>query len=260
MPGNSRPRLAAIRSSRATNTASSPLEPQEAPEQLLRHLHPRKSLGALLGVAEDHREAEREVRGIGERPPQSDQKGRQGGKDPALEQARQLLALLALGGGGVDEPDPMLRQRGNELGGEAARGAVALLGDDFGDRVDLLVGRQAVGATPGAARLDVVVERRQPDHEDLVQVRLPDRAELDPFEQGNRGVLGELEDAVVEVEPGELAVEVERRVLEVGLVIHPGTVCARGYGGLVDRARDCLRRDRFHRFLVVHASSGAELR
>ena len=67
-----------------------------------------------------------------------------------------------------------------------------------------------------SARLDQVLEVGDPDHEHLVEVRLPDRRELGPLEQRHRRVLGELQDPVVEVEPGELAVEVERGILEVG--------------------------------------------
>ena len=45
------------------------------------------------------------------------------------------------------------------------------------------------------------------DHEELVEVRGEDRAELDALEQRHRRVVGELEHAGVELEPGELAVE-----------------------------------------------------
>ena len=85
------------------------------------------------------------------------------------------------------------------------------------------LGDHPVGAAGVDAGLELIVEVRHPHHEELVEVRLPDRAELDPLEQRHRGVLGELEHPVVEVEPGELAVEVERGVLEVGLaLVRPG--------------------------------------
>ena len=41
-------------------------------EQLLRHLDPGEDLVVLLGVAQDHREREREVGDVGERPPAAD--------------------------------------------------------------------------------------------------------------------------------------------------------------------------------------------
>ena len=66
--------------------------------------------------------------------------------------------------------------------------------------------------------LDLVVDVRDADHEELVEVVLVDGREVDPLEQRNPWVLGELQDPVVEVEPGELAVEVEGRVRQIA---HP---------------------------------------
>ena len=57
--------------------------------------------------------------------------------------------------------------------------------------------------------------RRQADHEELVEVRPGDAEELDPFEQRVR-LIGRLgEDAAVEFEPPQLAIDVKRRVLEI---------------------------------------------
>ena len=92
---------------------------------------------------------------------------------------------------------------------------VALADDELADRVDLLGRAHAVGCANVQAGLELIVEIRDPDHVELVEVRLPDRAELDALHERNRRVLGELQDPVVEVEPGELAIEVEGRVLEV---------------------------------------------
>src|SRR5207244_763755 len=86
---------------------------------------------------------------------------------------------------------------------------------ELANRVDLLRRAHAVGASNVHAGLELVVEVRDTNHEELIEIRLPDRAELDPLHERHRRVLGELQDPVVEVEPGELAVEVERRVLEV---------------------------------------------
>ena len=65
------------------------------------------------------------------------------------------------------------------------------------------------------AGLDLVLEVGDADHENSSRFDSQIASELDSLEQRDRAVLGELEDAVVEVEPGELAVEVERRVVEV---------------------------------------------
>ena len=104
--------------------------------------------------------------------------------------------------------------------------ALALGEHPLADRVDLVVRAHAVGAARIDPRLELVVKVRHPHHEELVQVRLPDRAELDPLQQRHRGVLGELQDAIVEVEPGELAVEVQRGVLEIRRRRRLGGGCA----------------------------------
>jgi hypothetical protein len=47
------------------------------------------------------------------------------------------------------------------------------------------------------------------NHEELVEVGGEDRQELAALDQRQRLVLGQLQDAVVEVQPGQLPVEVE---------------------------------------------------
>ena len=76
-------------------------------------------------------------------------------------------------------------------------------------------GRDPVGAAGVELALDLVVQPGDPHHVELVEVVLVDRAEPQPLQQRHVGVLGELQDPLVEVEPGELAVEVEGAVLEV---------------------------------------------
>jgi hypothetical protein len=114
-----------------------------------------------------------------------------------------------------DDPDPVLGQCRTEVLFDAAREALPLADDELADRVDLLGRAHAVGCANVQAGLELIVEIRDPDHVELVEVRLPDRAELDALHERNRRILGELQDPVVEVEPGELAIEVEGRVLEV---------------------------------------------
>src|SRR5262249_54985275 len=55
-----------------------------------------------------------------------------------------------------------------------------------------------------------------PDHVELVQVRADDREELDPLQEGHSGVLRLLEDALLELQERELAVDVELGRVEIG--------------------------------------------
>src|SRR5690349_20083537 len=87
------------------------------------------------------------------------------------------------------------------------------------DRVDLLARRHAVGAAGVDAGIELVEEAGHPDHEELVQIRGVDRAEAQLLEQRHVRILGELEHPLVEVEPGELAVEIEARVVDQPIVL-----------------------------------------
>ena len=82
------------------------------------------------------------------------------------------------------------------------------------DRVDLLAGPEPVGAAGVDSGVELVEQPGHPDHEELVEVGGVDRAEADPLQQRHFGVLGQLQHPLVEVEPGELAVEVEGRIVD----------------------------------------------
>ena len=69
----------------------------------------------------------------------------------------------------------------------------------------------AVGTAGVDAGFDLIVDAGDADHEELVEVGDEDRQELQPLDQRHRLVLGELEHAIVEVEPRQLAVEVQLR-------------------------------------------------
>jgi len=58
------------------------------------------------------------------------------------------------------------------------------------------------------------VQARDPDHEELVEVRMEDREELHALEERPRGIHRLLEHAPVEREPRNLAIEVEGVILE----------------------------------------------
>ena len=76
--------------------------------------------------------------------------------------------------------------------------------------LELLHGRHAVGADVRAVALDLATEAGHPDLEELVEVAGEDRQELHPLEQGVAPVPRLVEDAGVELHPGQLAVEDRR--------------------------------------------------
>ena len=85
------------------------------------------------------------------------------------------------------------------------------------------VGDAPSGPWAPTPRVLEIVESRDAHHEELVEVRRVDRAELHALEQRRGRILGDLEDAVVEVQPRELAVEVE---LGSGEVHQASLICS----------------------------------
>ncbi len=116
----------------------------------------------------------------------------------------------------ADDVDAVLGQLRAQPPVEGARLAVAQVDDPLAQLVDHLRRRPAVRARVAEAGVDLVVQAGDADHEELVEVRAEDRRELQPLEQRLVGLLGELEDALVERQPGELAVVVELGIVEVG--------------------------------------------
>ena len=217
MPGKRASRLAAITSSSGTKVVPSSPIGRKRPQQLLRHLDPGDDLVVLSGSRSRTREAQREVRDVGEGPaaarspagsaPGRPARGRAGRAPRARPRSPRRGEMIRM---------PVLGERRAELAVEAAAEPLAQLERRARWIASISsLGRQPVGAARVDPRLDLVVQAGDPDHEELVEVGLVDRAELDPLQQRHRRVLGELQDALVEVEPGELAVEVERGVLEV---------------------------------------------
>ncbi len=189
---------------------------EEAAQQLLRHLDPGGNLLVLLRVAEQDTPVEREVRDVREGTASPDHQRRECREDLAGEEVFHLLPLLRIRIIQGDDPDAVLGEGRSDLLGEAAAEAVAELDRPLAIQLDYVGRRHCVGAAGIDLRLHLVVEAGHADHEELVEVVLVDRREVDALEQRDARVLGELQDPVVEVEPGELAVEVEGWIGEVG--------------------------------------------
>jgi hypothetical protein len=89
---------------------------------------------------------------------------------------------------------------------------------------ELLLGAAAVDRVLLHAGADLLLEAAHALHEELVEIGAHDGEKLDPFQQGRPRVLGLVEHAPVERQPGQLAVEVP---LRRGQVRRRGDGCAR---------------------------------
>ena len=208
MPGNSASRCAAITCSSGTKRALSGTATNRGQQR--RHLHAREALLAARGVAHDDREVQRQVRDVRERVRGVDRERREHREDAVLEHR---------GRAGLRSSSSSSSQSANSTPASCERGR-----DLLGER------RAPGGSTSSSTRARIArscstwsrpsgeVERTptascsfRPDDahlEELVEVAAEDREELGPFEQRQRGILGEREHAGVEVEHRQLAVEV----------------------------------------------------
>ena len=171
------------------------------------HLDAGEVLLAAARVAQDDGEVEGQARDVGEGVGRVDRQRGEDRVDLVAEVAGQALLLVgvelvpaqdlhvALGQGRAD----VLLEEGGLAGGELL-GAAGDLGQD-------LVGVQAGGAHRGDAGLDAAHEPGDAHHVELVQVGGEDRQEPGALQQGQGVVLGLLQDALVEVQPGQLPVD-----------------------------------------------------
>ena len=89
------------------------------------------------------------------------------------------------------------------------------LADHLADAFELEARRHAVGAS--AVRqtgLDLLLDAADADHEEFVEVRCEDGQELEPFQQRHARIAAFLQDPTIEFEPAQVAVEIERRVVQ----------------------------------------------
>jgi len=178
------------------------------------------SVGTLTRakVADEYRERQREARDVRERAPRADGQRCEHGEDLTAEALGKRLALRLADVRDLDDPDAVLGQGRDQLLMHAARAAPLLREHAVADPVDRLRGRQPVRAGLDEAGVDLVMDAGDADLEELVQVRAPDRGQLDALQQRLSRILDELQDAVVEVQPRQLAAEVQRLVVQVEVV------------------------------------------
>ena len=162
---------------------------------------------AGLGVDEDDGEVEREPGDVGERVGRVDGQRGEDGEEPVGEDAGQPLALdLGQLVPAHDRDALLLEHRADLLGVDAGVHRHQLVGD-AGDLLEDLARLEPGGRPDGDAGGDPPLEAGDPDHEELVEVLGEDREEAGALEQRDARVCGELEHPLVELQPGDLAVQ-----------------------------------------------------
>ena len=196
-----------------------------------RHLDDAEPRLVPLVLAREHdAEVEALVAHVRERVPGVDRDRREDREDLVVEALVEGGELVGRELVGLDEHR---RRRAASAGMSSAFQQLVLRVDELvgarADRGELLVRRQPVGRQLVDLARELLLEAGDAHHEELVEVRGDDREELEPLESGTRRVVCLGEDARVELEPGELAVQVERGRVERR---HPdgaaGTACGGG--------------------------------
>ncbi len=157
----------------------------------------------------------------------------EGGEDGEDLGAEIVVGFGALFGGEFDvvaEEDIFAFEGGAEVVGPEMDDLAGEGVDAFADGFELLVGGEAVVGAFGGFFGDFALEEADAFHEEFVGVAGVDGEEFDAFEERRTGVHGFVEDAVVEVEPGEVAVEEGGGVGGKG---GTGAEDGRGGGGVV---------------------------
>ena len=173
-------------------------------------LHAREPAVAAGRVAHHHREVQREVGDVRERVPRVDTERREHREDALVEHAHHVLAVVVVERFPVGHPDPDVGEGGHDPVEEDPRLALGELVDARPDGGQLLARGEAVRRAHAEAGRDLVLQASNAHPEELVEVLAGDGEELGPLEQRHPVVGREGEDARVEVEPRELAVEEAR--------------------------------------------------
>ena len=106
-------------------------------------------------------------------------------------------------------------QRPQQLASSTSPCSSSICARALADGRELLLGVQAVGRDVVDAGAELLQQRRDAHHEELVEVGAGDGEELHALEQRMRRIVRLSEHALVELEPAQLAVDVERGVGEI---------------------------------------------
>ena len=179
----------------------------EEAREALGDLHAREALLAHVGILREDREREREPRDVGERLAGADRERREHGIDLALEALLELRELLRPEILDAADRDPLSGERGTQLALPEPRLQRGQLEDALADPRERLLWREPVRRANRDPRLGLPEQTGDANLEELVEVRGEDRAELHALEERQRLVGRELENASMELEVRELAVE-----------------------------------------------------
>ena len=179
----------------------------DEPVEPFRHLDAGEPLLGRVRVDGEHAEGEREPGDVRERLPGADRERRQHRVDVAREHRLEPLQLLRRALLDRHDLDALGGERRPQLALPELRLPSGQLRDACLDAGERLRGGHAVGGAHGEPCRLLVHQACHAHHEELVEVRREDRAELDALEQRLRLVAREVEHARVELDPRQLAVE-----------------------------------------------------
>ncbi len=205
--------------------------------QEVRDLDPGEAPLAGYRIAQQDSQVEGQVGDVRERVAGVDGERGEDGEDPSLEGLHHELLVVVVEIAPAGQPDPVIGEGGRHLVQEQ----VLLPGDEGLDPVahleELLTGGAAVRRGGPDAGLHLVLEAGHPHLEELVQVLTEDGEELGPLQQGDGGVGRQRQHPLVEVEPGQLAVQVVRLLDGATRQSIGGLIGRRGHPLIVPRRR-----------------------
>ena len=200
---------------------------RDEPRKHVRHLHPGE-LGPPA-VADHDREVLAQIRNERKGMARIERERREHRADLAREVAAQVLAHRRRPRVLVEKRNLIRLEQLAKL--DPRRGLIAQhLARARAHRLELLLGVVSIRSDVLDFLAQLLQRRRHADHEELVEVRAGDRQELHALEQRMGRVARLREHTFVELEPAQLAVDVERWILEVCRI---GALrrCLRCWGG-----------------------------
>src|SRR6185312_11177470 len=175
--------------------------------QSFRHLEPCKML-APRGIRQDNREVHTEIRDVGERAARVHRERRQDWENGFVVIGPQRFTLARIERIPGNDADSGAREFGQQLFLKAIVNLFRDLSNAAAYGRQLLGDGAAINAEVVRSGAQLLLERGNPHHEKLVQIGADDRKKLDPFEQMVARVPGFFENAALEFEQAELAVQI----------------------------------------------------